>query len=49
MRSGHPRSQWSCRESNPSFYQAICILNSRFVPTQSGSVPLVTCGFSLES
>jgi len=23
--------RWSCRESNPSFYQAICLLSGSFV------------------
>jgi hypothetical protein len=40
---------WSCRESNPSLYQAICLLSCRFAPSRSGSVPLVTCGFVLGS
>jgi hypothetical protein len=40
---------WSCRESNPLVYQAICLLSGSFVPFRSGSVPLVTCGFVLGS
>ena len=34
-----PHSLWSCRESNPMPYQAICRLNCRFVPFRSGLVP----------
>ena len=37
------------RESNPLVYQAICLLSGSFVPSRSGSVPLVTCGFVLGS
>ncbi len=33
---------WSCQESNPLLYQAICLLTWLFVPSRSGSVPLVT-------
>jgi hypothetical protein len=36
---------WSCRESNPTLYQAKCLLPWRFVTSRSNSVPLVTCGF----
>ena len=38
-------SQWSCRESKPSIYQAKWRVVSRFVTSRSRSVPLVTCGF----
>jgi hypothetical protein len=37
------------RESNPLVYQEICLLSGSFVPSRSGSVPLVTCGFVLGS
>jgi hypothetical protein len=40
---------WSCRESNPPFYQAIWFLSCRFVASRFGSVRLVTCGFVLGS
>jgi hypothetical protein len=30
--------RWSCRESNPTLYQAICLLSGSFVPSRSGSV-----------
>jgi hypothetical protein len=36
---------WSCRETNPSLYQAKCIPTCRFVTSRSSSVPFVTCGF----
>jgi hypothetical protein len=45
----HCMFQWSCRESNPTLYQAICLLNCWLVTFRSGSVPLVTCGFVLGS
>jgi hypothetical protein len=40
---------WSCRESNPLLYQAICLLSCMFAPSRSGSVPVVTCGFGFGS
>jgi hypothetical protein len=34
-------TQWSCRESNPSFYQALCVLNCGFVTSRSRSFPFI--------
>jgi len=49
-RTVHDRGHcWSCRESNPTLYQGFCRLNCGFVPSRSGSVPFVTCGFVLGS
>jgi hypothetical protein len=33
--------RWSYQESNPSFYQALCVLNCGFVASRSRSFPFI--------